>query len=221
MSQVLPPRYKVGDKVQIKSADREVGKVAEVVLPERPGGRTIYRVRVRTTPDLIEVEDEELQKTCLPETGAPATGEEDPVHPTPTRRSEYCYKFTDKHHGGGKWDDARWLPDLSRPDEFTVFDTADYHSIADAQGWLYGMLRGIDGKLRELGTWQQQVATFPFANPGQLWHGYPIWAVNKFIAPPNRADNKMMPPKAVFRQMERVGIITKRERKKFEKGDCA
>ena len=221
MTRVPPPRYKVGDKVQIKLAGGEVGKVAEVVPAERPGSCTMYKIRVRTSPDghFIEVGEERLEKTCLPETGTPSTGK-DPMHPTPTRRSEYCYCFTGKHHGGGTSDDARWLPDLSPADEFMVFDTADYYNISSDQGWLYGVLKTASGELRELGTWQQQIAEFPFASSGVPWHGWPLWAVNRF-APSNRADEKMRPSKAVFQQMEKAGLITAHDRKRLSKGDFA
>jgi hypothetical protein len=221
MNGVLPPRFKVGDKVQIKSARREVGRVAEVAPADHAGSRPVYKVRIRTMPDgeYIDVGEDWLEKTCLAETGTSSAGEEDPVHHAPTRRSEYCYCFTGKHHGRGKRDDARWLPEpeLSRVEEFTVFDTADFHNISDAGGRLYGVLKGADGNLRELGMWQQEIAEFPVANPGVPWHGYPIWAVNEF-APPNRARDNVKPSKAVFQQMVNAGLITRRDQKRLSKG---
>ncbi len=81
-----------------------------------------------------------------------------------------------------------------------------------------GVLPDSAGNLRDLGTWQQQVAEFPFANPVVPWHGYPIWAVSE-LAPPNRSGQKMRPAKTVFAKMQEVGLITRRQRKRLFKGD--
>jgi hypothetical protein len=139
---------------------------------------------------------------------------EDPIHEATTRRSGYQYLFSGKHHGGGSSSDARWSDDVSRDGEFSVFDDADFHDIADENGWFYGVLRTADGELRDLGTWQQQVAEFPRANEGIPWHGYPIWAVNQ-EAPANRASQKMRPAKIVFQKLEDAGLITKQQRKRL------
>src|SRR5947209_195302 len=108
-----------------------------------------------------------------------ATGETSgPVHPVPTRRSGYRYLFYDKHHGKGAPDTARWHPDLSREDEFHIFDVADDRELADERGWLYGIGRVGPGEFRPLGTWGQQVAEFPHARPNEAWHGYPLWLLS-------------------------------------------
>jgi hypothetical protein len=85
----------------------------------------------------------------------------DLIHPTQTRRSQYHYLFTSKHHGGGSAGDAQWAPDVTQSEEFSVFDDADFHEIFDDRSWLYGGLRSPTGELRDLGTWQQQIAEFP------------------------------------------------------------
>jgi len=144
----------------------------------------------------------------------------DEMHPTRTQRSQHEYMFTAKHHGGGSRSDACWSPQVTRDGEFSVFDLADLHSIADDGGWLYGVLRDSNHGLRDLGTWGQQIAEFPKANEGVPWHGFPIWAVNN-EAPPNRAAETLRPSKEVFQQMEKVGLITRRERKRLYKGDHA
>jgi hypothetical protein len=90
--------------------------------------------------------------------------------------------------------------------------------LSDKDGRLYGVLRDAEGELRDLGTWQQQVAEFPPANEGVPWHGYPIWAVND-AAPANRSGEKVRPAKTVFARMEQVGLITARQRKRLYKGD--
>jgi hypothetical protein len=144
----------------------------------------------------------------------------DPIHPSVTRKSGHQYFFHDKHHGGGTSEDARWLDEVSQDDEFSIFDTSDWHNIADDQNWLYGLLRSAEGQLRLLGTWNQQVATFPFTQPGVAWHGYPLWPLND-EAPPNRQGQKFRPSKAVFEKMQSAGLVTARERKRLIKGDHA
>ncbi|MBI3823527.1 MAG: hypothetical protein HY289_12730 [Planctomycetes bacterium] len=144
----------------------------------------------------------------------------DPEHSATTRKNKYRYCFTSKHHGGGTSEDAQWHPQLSRDEEFAVFDEADYRDISDDNGWFYGVLCSEERQLRDLGTWSQQVAEFPKANVGVPWHGYPIWAVNS-DAPSNRAGEKMRPPKSVFLKLETVGLITKQQRKRLLKGQHA
>ena len=147
-------------------------------------------------------------------------GMADPIHPTTTRRNGYSYLFAGKHHGGGSSGDACWAEEVSRDEEFPVFDDADFFELSDEKGRLYGVLRDEEGELRDLGTWQQQVAEFPRANEGVPWHGYPIWAV-KHSAPPNRSGEKMRPAKVVFQKMEQQGLITPRQKKRLLKGDHA
>lgn len=144
----------------------------------------------------------------------------DPEHATQTQKSKYRYIFSSKHHGGGSATDACWAKDIRRDDEFSVFDAADLHSISDDRGWLYGVLPGAEEKLRDLGTWQQQIAEFPAANANVPWHGYPLWAVNE-VGPTNRANQKMRPSKEVFQKMEDAGLISARQRKRLYKGDHA
>ncbi len=144
-------------------------------------------------------------------------GQIDPIYPDPSRRNGYLYFFYGKHHGGGGADDARWSLDLSQPEEFMVFDTADFHNISDDRGWLYGILRSADGSLRDLGTRQQQVAEFPRADEGIPWHGYPSWPLGQ-AAPPRRRGEKFRPSKEVFESMQAAGLITERERKRLYKG---
>ncbi len=144
----------------------------------------------------------------------------DPIHSEQTRKRCYRYQFTAKHHGAGKADDARWAEDVTREEEFSVFDDADFHDISDEDGRFYGVLRGANGALRDIGTWQQQIAEFPPANEGVPWHGYPLWAVNE-LAPANRSAQRMRPAREIFEKMERAGLISSRQRKRLYKGDHA
>lgn len=142
-----------------------------------------------------------------------------PIHPVPTQRSGYRYLFYDKHHGRGSPDAAQWLVNLSRDEEFAVFDAADQNDFSDERGWLYGLrARQIGGHIPDLGTWGQQIAEFPLARSIDPWHGYPIWPLGE-QGPENRKGEKGRPSKSVFLRMEAAGLITHRERKKLYKGD--
>jgi len=141
----------------------------------------------------------------------------DTLHKVPTQKRELRYLFTDKHHGGGTSEDACWT--ITRAEEFSVFDAAFLMDIFDEDGRLYGVLPDGNSSLRELGTWQQQVAEFPVASQNAFWHGYPIlWAANE-LAPSNRASQKCRPSKVVFALMEARGLITGGQKRRLMKGD--
>lgn len=144
---------------------------------------------------------------------------DDEIYPEVTARSGRRYLFTLKHHGKDR-QAARWLPDpeLSRDEEFDIFNVADALIVADDRGNFYGVLGAGDGTLRTVGTWSQQVAEFPVAREGEVWHGYPIYPVND-LAPKNRAGHSCRPAKAVFERMLEVGLIDVRLRKRLVKGD--
>ncbi len=143
-----------------------------------------------------------------------------PIHPTPTRRSAHRYQFYAKHHGRGAPDASQWRANLSRDEEFATFDDADYHDLSDDRGWLFGVRRGPDGHLSDLGTWDQQVSEYPRARDGEPWHGYPIWPL-KQLGPENRRGEEHRPSKVVFAKMEAAGLLTRQERKRLSKGDHA
>ena len=143
----------------------------------------------------------------------------DHLHSQRTQRSNYQYIFTDKHHGGDATA-ARWSPELSETQEFSVFDIADLNEVCDDRQWLYGVLRDGERRLIYIGTWKQQLAAFPVADEGQPWHGYPLYPLIE-IGPPNRRGEKSRPQKTVFEKMERAGLLTKRQRKRLYKGDHA
>jgi hypothetical protein len=144
-----------------------------------------------------------------------ATGETSgAIHPDPTQRSGHRYLFYEKHHGRGGPDAAQWLPDLSRDDEFAVFNAADLHDISDERNWLYGVRIDADGKVLFLGTAGQQIAEFPFARPNEPWHGYPHWPL-KDAGPENRRGEKLRPSKSVFLKLEAANLLTTRDRKRL------
>ena len=139
----------------------------------------------------------------------------DTLHSLVTQRSRLQYVFTDKHHGGGKRDDACWS--VTREEEYFVFDLADGLELYDEAGRLYGALRNDEGSLRELGTKQEQIAEFT-GSIGGPWHGYPVWSLNESGAS-NRAAQKARTSKLVFVKMELKGLITTGQRRRLMKGD--
>ena len=147
-----------------------------------------------------------------------ATGADSgPIHPSATRRSEYRYLFSSKHHGHGGSDAAQWLPTLSPDAEFSVFETADFHGVSDEGGSLFGVL--IENReVLSLGTQDQQIAKFPSARPGEPWHGYPLWPLRE-EPPIERRGEKHRPSKDVFLKMETAGLLSARDRKRLMKGD--
>src|SRR4051812_26742866 len=60
-----------------------------------------------------------------------------PIHPNVTRRHQYRYFFYDKHHGLDR-NAACWNPELTREEEFGVFDAADWNEVLGDEGDLYG-----------------------------------------------------------------------------------
>lgn len=138
------------------------------------------------------------------------------THPVPTRVRQLFYEFTTKHHGAGSTLDSRWSEDITEPEEFQVFDVGVAFQILDEGGNVYGVLRHGDS-LRELGTWQQQVAEFPYTEPPHDWHGYPIWPVED--SAPVKLRRKPRPSKIVFDLMLAAGLITSRELRRLMKGD--
>ncbi len=136
-----------------------------------------------------------------------------------TQRSGLEYELTPKHHGTDPGA-ARWLPELTAEEEFLVFDSADLHDISDERRWLYGVLRIDTEELRFLGTWNQQLAEFPFADEGCAWHGYPLYPL-KDQGPENRRGQEGRPSKVVFEKMVQEGLLSKREKKRLMKGDHA
>jgi len=80
---------------------------------------------------------------------------QDHEHPEPTRKHQYRYLFTAKHHGGVKAA-AQWI--LNEPDEFAVFAGADEWEFLDDDGNLYGVFQDGAGSLRFLGTYQERSA---------------------------------------------------------------
>jgi hypothetical protein len=130
-----------------------------------------------------------------------------PEHPDASRRRRLRYVFHPKHHVGGLRSVAQWSPNISRNEEFGIFDTADRLEIVDERGNLYGALLSVDGEVRTIGTWDEQVAFFPIAGASEPWHGYPLFPVNAALSkrkPPPKRDV----PLAMLRRMSATGLLS-------------
>jgi len=151
-------------------------------------------------------------------------------HHRVTARRRLQYLFTPKHHGGSATASC-WLTAITFDEEFAIFDRADgilvalpggdNEQVADSAGNLYGyeILGGTRQHLRELGTWDQQIAEYPVQQAGAPWHGYPIWPINPIETLPQFQGQRCRPDPGVFRRMEQLGHITAGHRKRLMKGD--
>src|SRR5205823_11649929 len=103
---------------------------------------------------------------------------------------------------------ARWLPEMSRDEEFAVFVMSDRHQLSDDKGHLYGLrIRGIvpGHEILFLGTRYEQVARFWKAPTGSPWHGYPLWPIDE-MGSLNRKGQQYRPPKDLFQRMVTEGL---------------
>jgi hypothetical protein len=152
--------------------------------------------------------------------------QENTEHGTRTARRRLVYIFTPKHHGALSGSSC-WLSDLSLDEEFAIFDRADGivvqfpyeddRQVVDEEGNLYGY-QVLDGSLRVIGTWHQQIAEFPFQRDGTPWHGYPSWSIDS-NGPENRRNQKCCPSSVVFDRMFALGDINRGQRKRLKRGD--
>jgi hypothetical protein len=136
------------------------------------------------------------------------------IHEGVTERGQLRYCFTPKHHGAGLPSDSRWLPDLTRLEEFQVFDMADFHELRDEDRDLYGLrISGAPGnrELLDLGCKHEKVARFwAEGRPTDPWHGHPLWPLRSKHAE-NRAKQGCCPPREVFDRMIEVGILSAKQ----------
>ena len=150
------------------------------------------------------------------------------AHPATTARRSLTYVFTPKHHGGSPTASC-WLTGISFAQEFSIFDRTDgivvpagidNRQVSDLLGNLYGyeVLETATQHLRELGTWDQQMAEYPAPHEGSPWHGYPIWPINPVVTPPQYNGQRCRPDHSVFDRMVQLGDITDSHRKRLKTG---
>lgn len=144
------------------------------------------------------------------------------IHPQTTHRSGHTYCFTPKHHGAGSKTDSQWLPepDLTRDEEFAVFDLADLHDLSDPDGNLYGLRIGrgeTEGEILALGTRGECIARFWAEQRPRHWHGHPLWPIDVRGAP-NRRAQRYRPPPSVFEKMVEAGLISRPQARRLKAG---
>lgn len=129
--------------------------------------------------------------------------------PRLTNPHGYRYYFHPKHHGAGHPTVSRWRLDVSRQEEFSIFETAAHLDLADSKGNLYNVRKADDGTILELGVFHEQIARFwkPSAPTG-AWHGHPHWPVGAG-GPDNLAKQKNRPDRSVFDKLVVQGVLSK------------
>jgi len=128
--------------------------------------------------------------------------------PEVTTPRGYRYYFHPKHHGAGNATVSRWKPDVSRREEFTIFEIAVRLDLAGDDGNLYNLRKAADGAILELGVFHEQIARFWKPSvPTEAWHGHPLWPVEAG-GPSNRAKQANRPGKAVFRKLVEEGVLS-------------
>ena len=127
-----------------------------------------------------------------------------PLHPQPTRRNSFEYFFYTKHHGQDH-SAIQGLSNMTRDEEFGVFELADFHDLSDDKGNLFGLRLDAQGAILELGTDGQQVAEFPVPQSLTPWHGYPLLPLK------SRGRPRLASPKQALRKMLAAQILNDRQ----------
>ena len=134
---------------------------------------------------------------------------EDQDHwPHLTNPHNYRYYFHPKHHGAGSSTDSRWKPDISKAEEFSIFELAAPLDLCDNEGNLYNVRKASDDEFLELGIFHEQIARFWKPSGSEAWHGHPLWPVetDSFT---NRSTQKCRPEKAVFDRFIERGVLNR------------
>jgi hypothetical protein len=115
-------------------------------------------------------------------------------------------------------DELRWSPAVSAVEEDAVFWVARSHDISDGEGRVYGVLRSAGGVIHDLGVWHQQFAMFSQNRPDLPWAGHPVWPLHQEVLA-GRLPQRALPPIEPLHKMNRVGLLTTRERKRLARGN--
>jgi hypothetical protein len=137
--------------------------------------------------------------------------------PHPTKPHGYRYYFHPKHHGAGSVTDSRWKADVSKSEEFAIFEVAAQLDLCDAQGNLYNVRKGPDQRILELGVCHEQIARFWKAPQPDPWHGHPLWPVVIEIQT-NRASQVYRPDSSVFSKLVKQGVLTEQQSRRLNNG---
>lgn len=138
-----------------------------------------------------------------------------PEHPVATKRSSYRYCFYFAHHGRGVPDDSQWAEDLTRAEEFAIFDESVEHDLSDSKGHFYGLRRSPDGTILDLGTQGEQIAKFWDPEKNQPTHGFPLWPLSE-TGPDNRKGQSA--PKDALKKMLQSRLLIEKHYNRLKKG---
>lgn len=145
-----------------------------------------------------------------------ATGEDPcPEHSATTQSSGFRYCFYIAHHGQGTTDDSQWDRNLSRDDEFSIFDQSDRFHLSDSKGHYYGLWI-LEEQILALGSCGEIIAKFWNPVKNQPTHGFPLWPLAA-TTPENR--NQTVAPREALLKMEREGLLQPVQRKRLQKGE--
>jgi len=137
--------------------------------------------------------------------------------PHRTNPKGYRYYFHPKHHGGGSSTDSRWKPDITRREEFTIFEISVRLDLSDDRGNLYNVRKGADKTVLELGMFHEQLARFWKPSGDHAWHGHPLWPVSAGWAT-NRGKEAHRPDRSVFRKLVEQGVLTEQQSYRLNSG---
>lgn len=129
----------------------------------------------------------------------------------------YRYYFHPKHHGAGSYIDACWHPDITRQEEFTIFELSAQLDLSDSRGNLCNVSKATDGSIRELGIFHEQLARFWKPIASEPWHGHPLWPVVTELAT-NRGSQAYRPDKSVFNKLVEQRVLSERESHRLRNG---
>jgi len=129
----------------------------------------------------------------------------------------YRYFFHPKHHGGGSTTDACWKPEITKSEEFTIFEIAVHLDLSDQNGNLYNVRKAPNETILELGTCHEQIARFWKPSAGEAWHGHPLWPVVT-DRPNSRTKQEYRPDRSVFRKLVEQRVLSERDSHRLNSG---
>ncbi len=157
------------------------------------------------------------RKSTEETTGQQQRGDTD-YWPHLTDPKGYRYYFHPKHHGAGNVSVSRWKTDITRREEFRIFEVAVRLDLSDEDGNLYNVRKAADGAILELGVFHEQIArVWKPKSQTEAWHGHPLWPLEAG-GPPNRAKQVYRPAKSVFRNLVEKGVLSEAQIHRLNNG---
>lgn len=137
--------------------------------------------------------------------------------PQLTNPRSYRYFFHPKHHGGGRPTDSCWKADITKGEEFLIFEISVRLDLCDERGNLYNVRKAADDTILELGVFHEQIARFWKPRGENAWHGHPLWPVVTDL-PNNRIGQDYRPDRSVFRKLVEQGVLSERDGDRLNSG---